>query len=97
MSRAVAIDLKCSAKPEPAELGVTDRELFVESFPRGTESATSKTSCAYAGMMTPGAFPLLIESEAGLSDFDLARFLYANRYPLHKNALAVAMPVASRT
>ncbi|EAQ36977.1 hypothetical protein NB311A_07503 [Nitrobacter sp. Nb-311A] len=28
---------------------------------------------------TLGAFPLLIESKAGLSDFDLTRFLHANR------------------
>jgi hypothetical protein len=34
------------------------------------------------GIMLSGAFPLLMESEAGLYDFDLTRFLHANR-PLH--------------
>jgi hypothetical protein len=35
----------------------------------------------------PKAFPLLMESEAGLYDFDLTRFLDANRYPLRSKTL----------
>jgi hypothetical protein len=33
------------------------------------------------------AFSFLMESEAGLYDFDLTRFLYANRYPLRSKTL----------
>ena len=35
---------------------------------------------------TTKAFPLLIESEVGLSDFDLTRFLHASRCPLRSKA-----------
>jgi hypothetical protein len=33
-------------------------------------------------VMATGAVPLMMESEAGLYDFDSTRFLQANRYPL---------------
>jgi hypothetical protein len=42
---------------------------------------------ALAKKRRTGAFSLLMESEARLYDFELTRFLHANRYPLRSKTL----------
>jgi hypothetical protein len=42
--------------------------------------AGAKSSARASGRRIPAPFPLLIPSDAGLYNFDLMHFLYANRY-----------------
>jgi hypothetical protein len=56
-----------------------DPDLSQPGFRLDREEIRQTRSIGYAAI--PRAFPLLTESEAGLYDFDLTRFLHANRYP----------------
>src|SRR5690242_13357808 len=55
--------------------------LFKSEWKEKGSRANAESPARASGRRIPEPFSLLIPSDAGLHDFDLTRFLHANRYP----------------